>query len=136
MKIGLISTCPDIVKWAASIGLAYTHHAQQVDDATALEELLSGLLDSRSSSAVDCLFVDVSTTDPEKSWITIDRILQTYLQTTPHLLKCLVAHVKVPIKIERNARWAALVPQQSCVTKNGQVVDIDNTYVGMPGCRL
>lgn len=112
MKVGILSRCPEVISWAQSLGLNST----LIDNVNAYESQIQELLLN-----VDCLFVDVAADTEKETWISIDSIVQAYLDVSG-VLKCVVSPAEriVPKK----AWWDELLPRQSCVMKDGKEVTI------------
>lgn len=98
LKIGIVSEAPEIQELADALGIP----------------LFDTIL--KSLEHVDCLLVD-------SQWNVINDTLSTALESTPDVLKCVVMPA-TPISRTVDPQWQSLVPQQSCMTKNGILVNV------------
>lgn len=103
LKLGIVSEATEIQELATALGIP----------------LFDTIL--QSLDHVDCLVVD-------SQWDVINDTLNTAIDTTPNLLKCVVMPA-TPIPRTIDSQWQSLVPQQSCMTKNGVLVDVSQRYV-------
>ncbi|KAJ8663610.1 hypothetical protein O0I10_000856 [Lichtheimia ornata] len=101
LKLGIVSEATEIQELATALGIP----------------LFDTIL--QSLDHVDCLVVD-------SQWDVINDTLNTAIDTTPNLLKCVVMPA-TPIPRTIDSQWQSLVPQQSCMTKNGVLVDVSQS---------
>lgn len=107
LKLGIVSEATEIQELATALGIP----------------LFDTIL--KSLDHVDCLLVD-------SQWDVINDTLSTALESTPNLLKCVVMPA-TPIPRTIDPQWQSLVPQQSCMTKNGLSVNISQRYINAMG---
>ncbi|KAI7879933.1 hypothetical protein K492DRAFT_207894 [Lichtheimia hyalospora FSU 10163] len=101
LKLGIVSEASEIQELANALGIP----------------LFDTIL--KSLDHVDCLLVDTQ-------WDTINDTLKMSLASTPDVLKCVVMPATpVPRKID--SQWQSLIPQQSCMTKNGILVNVSES---------
>lgn len=114
MKLTIISndaSTEDIAK-----SLACELH--KLENAECVKQLICQKSDS------DCFLVDLTAVD--NPWILADQIIKDCIDTTPDVLKCVVAPV-IGSHVEKKDQcwWDDLVPQQSCLIKDGVVADVN-----------
>ncbi|KAI9320748.1 hypothetical protein BX666DRAFT_1229951 [Dichotomocladium elegans] len=101
-KPGIVSTSPEVMRLANDLGFTYY---PTVPD---------------SFEDVHCLVVDSC------SWSEVDGFLEKYIDNTPDLLKCVVMPSD-PSFLQPDTLWAGLVPHQSCMTRNGESVEVSKS---------
>ncbi|KAI8883300.1 hypothetical protein K501DRAFT_249839 [Backusella circina FSU 941] len=76
------------------------------------------------NSESDCFLVDMTAFN--NPWILADQIIKECIDSTPDLLKCVVTPAIGSYSNKQGSFWwDELVPQQSCLIKDGVVVDVN-----------
>ncbi|KAI8390938.1 uncharacterized protein BYT42DRAFT_490693, partial [Radiomyces spectabilis] len=112
----------DVTSLAEKLGFAYAHAMPpSADIVSHIERLMA----PDAPQDIRCLLIDFTSEDSKNSWRQMDDMIQSSLDTTPHLLKCVVSPCKAIDMDVLEPSWSDIIPRQSCVMKNGVQVAVD-----------